>query len=535
MTNGPNTDEKTRNHELCPKPPTVFVRQATGLVREFNMWDAFYFNIALVGFLFVMMYSGFEGPLLGGDPILGLVFPLVFFLLLAYVFRYVAVKTPRTAADYVFVTRNLSPAWGFAANAGYFVGLVALSIGVTGIVSLAPIGWLPVLQIFGFYTNNAKLISQSFAIFSNGYYVFLLGLVQVVIMGFIPIFGTRVYKWLQGTIIVLQLAVSALLIIVAAAIPHSIAVARLNHFGNLYGVPNLYDNITSSNIAVPSYHDPYNTLAWNAIYVFGFIFIISPVYIAGEIKNIKKSSSFSIYAALLVMALFMSLSAYFEYAQWGYSFASKAASLSLSGALPIPTPYLDILEAVAVGNIWLGLLFPLVFVIQALLFIAAAVVLGSRLLLSYSLDRILPNFVADINEKYHSPIKAIVITIIAGLIGLVVFALPSSSSYAFLLDADVVAMVCIFPALVVCVAVLKTAWAGKEKLAIMAAGAGIPYLAYTVYQYLTIPVLGAATNLGYYLLLGSILVIFAIYYVAKEIRKRQGISFEQIFKEIPPE
>ncbi len=235
------------------------------------------------------------------------------------------------------------------------------------------------------------------------------------------------------------------------------------------------------------------------------------------------------------MALFMSLSAYFEYAQWGYSFASKAASLSLSGALPIPTPYLDILEAVAVGNIWLGLLFPLVFVIQALLFIAAAVVLGSRLLLSYSLDRILPNFVADINEKYHSPIKAIVITIIAGLIGLVVFALPSSSSYAFLLDADVVAMVCIFPALVVCVAVLKTAWAGKEKLAIMAAAAGIPYLAYTVYQYLTIPVLGAATTLGYYLLLGSILVIFAIYYVAKEIRKRQGISFEQIFKEIPPE
>jgi hypothetical protein len=40
---------------------------------------------------------------------------------------------------------------------------------------------------------------------------------------------------------------------------------------------------------------------------------------------------------------------------------------------------------------------------------------------------------------------------------------------------------------------------------------------------------------GYAILAGSIAVLFAIFYTAKFIRSRQGIDFDLIFKEIPPE
>jgi len=61
------------------------------------------------------------------------------------------------------------------------------------------------------------------------------------------------------------------------------------------------------------------------------------------------------------------------------------------------------------------------------------------------------------------------------------------------------------------------------------------YLIYTFYQYLTIPAIGADSLLGYAILAGSIAVLFIIFYTAKFIRAKQGIDFDIIFKEIPPE
>jgi amino acid/polyamine/organocation transporter, APC superfamily (TC 2.A.3) len=70
--------------------------------------------------------------------------------------------------------------------------------------------------------------------------------------------------------------------------------------------------------------------------------------------------------------------------------------------------------------------------------------LGSRLLISYSLDRILPNFFADINERFHTPIKAIIVTIILTLIGAVFFVLPVTAGIALLLSAAGIALILIF-------------------------------------------------------------------------------------------
>ncbi|PVU76211.1 amino acid permease, partial [Acidianus hospitalis] len=170
-------------------------------------------------------------------------------------------------------------------------------------------------------------------------------------------------------------------------------------------------------------------------------------------------------------------------------------------------------------------------ILQLLMYLAAASFVGSRLLLSYAIDRILPDFVADVNEKLHVPMKAIGISTATGLAGLIVFSLPVTSAFAFVLSSVATALLLLFPMTVVSLAVVRKG----DKIAKIIAGIAIPYLIFTLYQYLTVPALGANTTLGYTLLAGTIAFLFALFYISKYIRRKQGVDLDMIFREIPPE
>jgi Amino acid transporters len=507
----------------------VFLRESSGLVREFGIADAIWFNIALVGLLFSTYYVSSTAPLVGGNPLVGLLLPLAGFFLAGYVFSQIASKVPRTAADYVYVSRNLHPALGFVGNAGYFVATVPLFMGITGI-TLQTFGLIPLLDLIGFYTGNPSLVAFATAIGNNPYYVLAIGAVEIVALGLLPLGGNKVYRAVQRVIIPLVILTVVLMIGVEAAVPHGRALAELNNFMAFYH--SSVSSVQSSNVTVPPYNDIGTTLALNPVYVVGLSYIISTVYIAGEVKNARRNMPISILGTLLAMAAIFSVSTYLEYVQWGYGFTSKLLQLSVAGQLPIPTPYLDLLEGVASGTPILAILFALVSILQLLMYLASASFVGSRLLLSYSMDRILPDSLGDVNEKYHVPMKAVITSMLAGLVGLIIFTLPVTSAVAFLLSSVAVAIILLFPLTVVSLAALKRESSPWVKAA---AAVSIPYLLFTFYQYLTVPAIGADSLVGYAILAGTFIVLFAIFYVAKAIRKRQGIEFDMIFKEIPPE
>ncbi|MBB5254052.1 amino acid permease [Sulfurisphaera ohwakuensis] len=512
----------------------VFLRESSGLVREFGILDALWFNIALLGLLFSTYYVTSTGPLVGGSPILGLLLPLGGFFLVGWLFSYIGSKIPRVAADYVYVSRNLHPAVGFVGNAGYFVATVPLFMGISGI-TLQTFGLIPFLTILGYYTHNPTLISLGSTIDSNPYLIMAIGATEIVIMSLIPIFGNRVYKVMQWIAIPLALIAAVGMIIVEITVPSHVAISRLNSFALYYAnVTNLYENVTRSNVAVPAYYNIYNIISLNPVYVVGFSYIINTVYIAGEVRNPKRSLPLSILGTLVITGFIFTAALALEYNQFGYDFTTKMMYLSIvQGTLPIPTPYLDILEGVASGNVILGALFALASIIQLLMYLAAASFVGSRLLFSYAMDRIMPDFVGDVSEKRHVPIKAILLSMAAGLIGLIVFTLPVTSAVAFLLSSVAVAILMLFPMSVVAIAVLRTE--KENKIIRLVSIFGLIYLIFTFYQYLTVPAIGADTVIGYGILAGSISVLFIIFYVAKLIRSRQGIDFDLIFKEIPPE
>src|SRR5208282_6474171 len=105
----------SERHPLCPKPP-VFVREATGLVREIGLRDyaitAMNGVVPLAAIAFTPFWIFVAIP--GGDPTIGIALGCVFGIfgyLTAYAFC--AATFPRSGSPWVLQSRVLTPwiAW----------------------------------------------------------------------------------------------------------------------------------------------------------------------------------------------------------------------------------------------------------------------------------------------------------------------------------------------------------------------------------------------------------------------------------------
>src|SRR5574340_103410 len=102
-------------------PSGLFVRQASGLVRDVSMTNALFFNIAaFVGtaigwaIVFYQFYPySWQGP--GGISAYAYVavFTVVACYFLGMIFSSLTTAMPRSGGDYVFTSRIISPFWGW--------------------------------------------------------------------------------------------------------------------------------------------------------------------------------------------------------------------------------------------------------------------------------------------------------------------------------------------------------------------------------------------------------------------------------------
>src|SRR5437588_8594087 len=96
----------------------LFVRNATGLVRELNAFDAFnlVFSAVLipVGITQVMGFTPQFWPLANMPAAFAIATPLV--LCFGLVYLYFTQLMPRSGGDYVWVSRTLHPSLGFIVN-----------------------------------------------------------------------------------------------------------------------------------------------------------------------------------------------------------------------------------------------------------------------------------------------------------------------------------------------------------------------------------------------------------------------------------
>jgi amino acid transporter len=528
----------------------TFLRQATGLVREFGALDAIWINLSLVGIFFSLTFIASTATLTGGDPVIAGLIALGVMFLMAISFSITSIVTPRSASDYVFTSRYFKPSLGFVGNAGYFVATVPLFMGIT-ITTLESFGVSALLAYWGYYYGNQTFLNWA-SYLGTGAPEFAVGSILTIIAVAVPFLGNRIYRNLNRIVLPLILIAVAVMFIVLASTPQSSALPRLQSLtGNAINVTSINVWGATNNSPAPAYSSWANTLALSAVYVVGFSYIISAIYFAGEVKRVNRNMPIAIVGTLLITLVIFAGSTLLSYYAFGYNFLSNLYTLSISFATPptVVVPYLDFLAAAISNNVVVGSFIIIVAIIQLMWYQTNAVAVGGRLLLSWSFDRIMPRFMSDVSDKYHVPVKGMLVSLIIGILAGIFFVVPITASYAFLLSGAAIAIILLFPILMVGLAMFSFRLSRKDQfessaiahtylaspLYYLAAIGTIVYALVGVYEFLTVPAFFLNNNLGYEVTFVPIVVLFIIYFVARAANLSKGVAFDQIFGSIPPE
>ncbi|TRM85725.1 amino acid permease, partial [Sulfolobus sp. A20-N-G8] len=168
--------------------------------------------------------------------------------------------------------------------------------------------------------------------------------------------------------------------------------------------------------------------------------------------------------------------------------------------------------------------------------LAYGVIVFSRYVFALSFDRVLPEKFSNVN-KNGSPVFAHVLDL--GLtLGLLLIPVFSLSAALALYGATILGSLYF---LIVSVAGVKVGYKDRNHLLTIAGIVSAGYFAYLTYIAATNPDFGfmQANNTPNLIttsfLIGTLIVSFLIYHIAKISNKRKGIDISLAFKEIPPE
>ncbi|MDP9250687.1 MAG: hypothetical protein M3O78_04905, partial [Chloroflexota bacterium] len=173
-----------------------------------------------------------------------------------------------------------------------------------------------------------------------------------------------------------------------------------------------------------------------------------------------------------------------------------------------------------------------------------------RSVFAWAFDRLLPEKFAEVNERTHSPVPAILL--VMGLVtAMLAWSVLSTDFFTWLALGVEAGVVC-----VVIVAIAAMAFPSRRPDLYQASPANVRFLGmpllyivaplsiavmlFLVYLTVTYPALALAGNMDNLwqipAFMGMIVVIgLVLYYVAKMVRRSQGIDVDLVYRELPPE
>jgi amino acid transporter len=404
-------------------PSGLFVRQASGLVRDVSMTNALFFNIAAfvgtsVGWAiaFYALYPEWVAFGISAYAYMAVLTGVACYFL-GMIFASLTTAMPRSGGDYVFTSRIISPFWGWI-ESWTLVGSALTIIGFEIIVAIHNIQLTAILLDVAF---PASAFSGATNWLQDSTSKIIVGIIILLVIAGIAVLKTRTFHK-----VVMGLTIFA---IVSVAI---------NFFGAFTVDPNAMNNAlpalgTSSKAIIDtatkagySLGSPDFSLlglvglaGLASVILFQYIGFQFSSYIAGEVKGNVRRAVFIAVIGALIFAVFMN-SVYmdvqgFHYGfnmvnAWGYLywFTSNAP---LNGQPPFTPVMLAAVHPqfwplwliVALGNITLNVLLCPVYAIFL-----------SRIVLAWALDRQVPEWFSIVNERTNAPLRVIILAVLIG-------------------------------------------------------------------------------------------------------------------------
>ena len=536
----------------------VFLRDATGLIRGLTWYDTFGMNMTfinvvggfLVTLLFLYYFPGVNIPLmfaLGAVPTIGMFI----------VYSILSVAMPRTGGDYVFSGRVLGQPIGFSQAFLNMVGFYITTLGGFNAWLTVFTDGPPLLYAMGLTTSNPTLTNWGLTLDANPTLCFGLSTVAVIIGALLVIFGLQWYRRMIRYVFGAYMIFGVILVILMLPLSNSQFITAYN---TLAGSSSAYtDTLTAAGqygTFVPSLTQ--TLLAFIPLGFLTFTGFQSSVIVGGEVRNPRKSQPLALGLSVVVTTILLVILSLLSVNIFGASFLEAVSYLwaLAPSKLPIPvTPFPTLYVTMIYGNPVLAFIVNVLPLLGNFMMGPSVMLVGSRLLFSWSFDRIIPQKIASVNEKFHSPVISVILLAIfieiwtyvlyfQGIVtGWLVLSLLIPVSWMI---PGIAAMV--FPFIKKdlyerTVGILP-GWYSKKILGLPVLSWGGIILAGTMLTWIiqqTVPII-TLTYLGASLPVASGLTVFffvlglVIYYAAKMYhRQRDGLDISMAGKELPPE
>lgn len=513
----------------------MFVRNATGLVRELSAFDAFnlVFSAVLipVGITEMLSFAPTFWP--NANILLSFLFSIPLVLCFGMVYLYFTVAMPRSGGDYVWVSRVLGPGVGFFANfALTFVFTTWISFNFTTMLTLL----LPSLGYVAGFSWSPTPATQ-----------FLIATALTIIFAALMLLGARrVARYMAIAFAIVWLGMLVWLIGLAFTSNAAFGSNFVTHTG-----------MTLSQVTATAKKDGFNLSAgidWAGT-LFAMIYAFQVFtgfqwtgYFAGEIKNVRRTAVTSIIGSLVISAiLYVGITA-LVYNTYGFKTFGSLAYLGFnSGNSPLPfAPYLPSLVLFLNLPSVLRIFIAAAFVLSVLWWTPTGFLIATRNLFAWSFDRLAPSGVASVNERLHTPVVATII--VAVWVELLNYFNIYQGLSALLINVIAVmgvAFICVALAAIVMPYLRPSIFDAAPKM-VRSRLAGIPVLtivgvvmllswAFVLYVAFSTTAFGQVS-------VKSMIEAFAVpiaglvyYIIVRMVRASQGIKLQATFQEIPPE
>lgn len=536
----------------------LYTRNATGLVRTAGLTDTVFFNwisggaigLALVYNVYWIL-NGFPGV----DIVQSTLVTLVFALCAVLVFALLAAAIPRSGGDYVFVSRILHPLWGFVSSWTNFISVAAYA------------GWVAWFCAVAFISGSASVLAQVSGITALGDFgTWAATPTGALVLGTIVLLFAAVSMaaGLQFSLrVITVLAIVGLIGLVLSAIvfllnDHAAFVAKFNEFaGSALGSDpyNAMVALGAKNGFTPAPQGSADfasaTLPAAVVAFYATGYTVWSIYIAGEVKGSgsrnRQLAAMAIPMVLNVLVLIGMVVLMFRTV--GYDFLSSASYVynyaPANYPLGVP-PFVNFFASLLSGNAILNVIIGISWIVWPVAMALLIMVGYSRLLFAWSFDGVLPRALADVNERTHSPLKAVVVSFVAAWIGLWL-TINVTQFLTFLAFSLLLSLVFWF-SVAIAGALLpfrlpKVFEASPARRRI----GGIPVITIAglvlalwvlaeFYWALTVPGLFIPNAGEGILVTGGVMAVGAVIFIASwYVRKSRGFDPNYVYREIPPE
>jgi APA family basic amino acid/polyamine antiporter len=525
--------------------PEVFVRKASGLVRTAGVWDVLAYNINFTSIGLLLLFLILLGPAFypGIDMSLSTIICTLILIPLSLVYGYLASAMPRSGGDYVYVSRVLGPAWGMMSNFNmtmwwFFYGGVPSAF-------LARYGLAPFFRTMGIFTGNLSLIEVG-NWFASPWGMFIFGVLLISLLIYIFSQGLKTYFRVQNILIIFATISTVLTAVVFIGKDNAAFMAAFNRYvGPLAGNPDVANAVLQSakdaGFALSPFSLRSTLLAMTWIYL-NLSFMSSSAYIGSEVKDARRLQLWSMPATVLLVGVGVLITVLLVGKVVGYEFLGSLTNVDPAMLGMSSTPVFTELASYLSGSLIIAFLITFGFIFWSYAWLPGQILNGSRNILAYAIDGLIPAWFKQVHPRLHTPVPALVTMGIMSIVALAIYVFTTLFATLVGIFGFILSFCMISIAAILLPYRLPDVF---ETSAVNQRIGGIPVISIIgVISLITCIFMGwvfiADVNAGLtpQMIVFNIVIFLSglvVYYVAKWVQSRRGVDVSLSYKELPSE